>query len=103
MLKWNGWGQRREVNIKNVTYFHLDDLLNINDFDLENIVLNNITTYNETFISYLGYKILYSGRCLRFIFYKISGYIEDYKGSKYLTPIPGEEKTKFCWKNIRNN
>ena len=36
-----------EGNIKNVTYFHLDDLLNINDFDLENIVLNNITTYNE--------------------------------------------------------
>ena len=36
-----------EVNIKNVTYFHLDGVLNINDFDLENIVLNNITTYNE--------------------------------------------------------
>ena len=36
-----------EVNIKNVTYLHLDGVLNINDFDLENIVLNNITTYNE--------------------------------------------------------
>ena len=64
----------------------------------------------DIFIYYLRYKILYSAKpfSLSIIFHKISEYIKDYDGSKYLTLIPANEKytnkvktRKEIWVKIR--
>lgn len=53
----------KEINIKIRTYYYLEDLIKINDFDFENNVWDE-NSNQDVFICYLGYKIPYNVKTL---------------------------------------
>ena len=102
----------KDINIKIHTYYFFDDIINIKDFDP-----NNIKIYVTQKYSYLLYCIcddqkgikIYSLNPLYLIFNKVNGYFEQTNGNKYLTLVPTNEsnekiKKKYgeLWSKIRD-
>ena len=82
----------KEINIKNRTYYFLNDLINIKNFD-SNLLKIDIKSYKHSDIYYIGYVTLKSisdheSICseipLYLIISKVDVYIEDSNGDKYL-------------------
>ena len=84
---------KKQINIKNHTYYCLDGLININDWDFENIRLDK-KSFEDTFTSYLGYEIPYSIKPWHMIFHNRNGYTKDLDGKKYVV----NKKIKVCWR-----
>ena len=47
----------KDVNIKNYTYYFLDDIINIKDFDPNNIKIDK-KSYRNILICYIGYVMV---------------------------------------------
>ena len=74
----------KKVRIKNRTCYYFDDIIKLEDFDLDNILIDeksheNILIYN------ISYKTLIDQKPLRIIFDQIDGFIIIYDGTRYLT------------------
>ena len=80
----------KEIVIKNCTCYYFDDIIKIEDFDIENILLGeksyrNILIYDISYKSLIGVKSL----CIRFD--KVDGSIRVYDGTTYIV-LFGPEK-----------
>ena len=89
----------KEINIKNQMYYYFDDIIEIEDFDFDNILIDeksckNILAYN------ISYKTLIGAKPLRIRFDKVDGFIKDYNGTRYLV-LFGLEKYDAIYNRIR--
>ena len=92
----------KDINIKNHTYYFFDDIINIKNFDSNNIKSNkksykNILIYYTGYVTikYLKYVKIISVNLLYLIFNKVNGYFEETYGNKYLTLVfTSESKEK---------
>ena len=73
------------IPIENHTYKFFDDIVNITNFDRNNIKIDE-KSYKDVFISYIGYvtiKDLKINSVNPAIFNKMNGYFEEINGNKY--------------------
>ena len=76
--------------IKNRTYYYLDDIIKLEDFDIDNILKDENS--NENILTYdISYKTLIGSKPLRIRFNKIDGLIRIYHGTRYLTLFQSEK------------
>ena len=80
----------KDINIKNRTYFFFNDTINIENFDPNNIKIDE-KSYKSILIYYIGYVTIkeyvkiYSVNPLYLICRYVNGYFEEINGNKYLT------------------
>ena len=86
----------QHINIKNQTYLFFNDIINIKDFDLRNIKINEMS-YKNILIYYIGYMTIKkdlkicSVNLLYLVFGNVNGYFEEINESKYLTLVLSNE------------
>ena len=84
----------KDGNIKNDTYCFFNDIINIKDFDPNNIKLGEKSRknvyYNVT-IKDSKYLQINSVNSLHLMFNKMNGYFEEINENKYLTIVPTNE------------
>ena len=86
----------KDINIKNHTCYFFNDIINIKDFDPNNIKIDEKSNKN-IIIYYIGYVTLkkdlkiYKVNPLYLMFNKMNGCFEEINGNKYLTLIPTNE------------
>ena len=79
-----------KICIKNLTYYYFDDIIKLEDFGLDNFLIDEKS--HETILIYeISYKPLIGSKSLRNRFDKKDGFIKVYDGSKYLVLL-GPEK-----------
>ena len=88
-----------EIDIKNRTYYYFNDIIEIEDFDLDNILIGEKSYENILFYN-ISYKILIDTKPLRIRFDKIDWFIRVYDGTRYLV-LFGSEKYDFIYNRIR--
>ena len=105
----------RDIDIKNRTYYIFNNIINIENFDPNNIKIDE-KSYKNIHISYIGYvKIkdskyaeIYSVNLRYLIFKNVCGCFEKINKSKYLTLVPTNKsqekikKYKEMWSKIRD-
>ena len=89
----------KEIHTKNRTCYYFDYIIKIEDFDLNNILIDeksyeNISVYN------ILYKSLIDSKPLHIRFNKIDGFIRVYIGTRYFV-LFGIEKNDFIYDKIR--
>ena len=89
----------KKIDIKNRTCYYFDDVIKIEDFDLDNILIDE-KSYKKMLVYNISYKILIDSKPLRIRFDKIDGFIRVYDGSRYLL-LFGSEKYDFIYCRIR--
>ena len=88
----------KEVDIKNRARFYFDDINKIEDFDLDNILIDKKSYRNILFYN-ISYKSLIDYKPLRIRFDKIAGFIRVYDGTRYLV-LFGSEKYDSIYDRI---
>ena len=103
----------KDINIKNRTYYFFKDIIDIENFNPNNIKIDE-KSYKNILIYYIGYVTIkayvkvYSVNPLYLIFRYVNGYFEEINGNKYLTLVPtnkSKEKIKNyeeLWIKIRH-
>ena len=105
----------KDTDIKNRTYYFLDELINIKNFDPNNIKIDG-KSYKDILIYCIGYVTIKDSKYVKInsvnrlylIFNKVNGYFEKINGSKYLTPVPNIESKEIItnyeelWSKIRD-
>ena len=84
----------KKVCIKNPTCYYFNDIIALEDFDLNNILINE-KSYENILIYDISYKTLIDKKHLRIRLYKIDGLIRIYDGTKYLTLFGSENMKLF--------
>ena len=80
----------KQASIKNRTCYYFDDIIKFEDFDLDNISLNE-KSYGNIWLFDISCKTLIGSNPLHIMFDKIDGFIRVYDGSRYLV-LFGPEK-----------
>ena len=97
----------KDINIKNRTYYFFNDIIDMRNFDPNNIKIDE-KSYNNILIYYIGYVTIkecvkiYSVTPLYLIFRHVNGYFEEIKGNKYLTLVPTKESKEKKLKDMKN-
>ena len=103
----------KDINIKNRTYYFFNDINDIENFDPNNINIDE-KSYKNVLIYYIGYVTIkeyvkiYGVNALHLIFRYVNGYFEEVNGNKYLTLAPTNEskeklkKYEKLWVKIRD-
>ena len=73
----------KKVSIKNPTCYYFDVIIKIEDFDFDNLLLDE-KSYENTFIYNISYKTLIDAKPLRIRLNKVDGFIRVYDGIRYL-------------------
>ena len=81
----------KDIDIKNRTYYFFDDTINIENFDPNNIKIDE-KPYKKIPIYYIGYLLIKDSRYVKnnnvnplsFIFIRVNKYFEDINENKYL-------------------
>ena len=95
----------KNINIKNRTYYFFNYIIDIKNFDPNNIKIDD-KSYKSILIYYIGYMTIkedlkmYSVNPLYLIFRYINGCFEENNGNKYLTLVPTNESKEK--KNMKN-
>ena len=76
----------KKVRIKNCTCYYFDNIIKLEDFDIDNILL----------IHDISYKTLIGAKPLRTRFDKIYGFIRIYDGTRYLVLLGSEKYEDIC-------
>ena len=84
----------KKVRIKNRTYYHFDDKFKLVDFDIDNILTDEIS-YGNILIYVISHKTLIDPKPLQVKFDKIDGFIKIYDGSKCLVLLCPENMMLF--------
>ena len=103
----------KDVNTKKQTYYSFDDIINIKNFDANNIKIDEKSYILIYYIGYVRIKDsenikINSVNMLNLIINKVNGYFEKINGNKYLTLVPtneSQEKIKRfeeMWSKIRD-
>ena len=79
----------KKLSIKNCTCFHFDDIIKSEDFDSDNILLDE-KLYDNILVYDISHKTLIGSKPLRIRFDKIDGLIRVYDGTRYLVLFGGE-------------
>ena len=96
----------KDINIKNRTYYFFNDIINIKDFDSDNIKIDE-KSYKNILIYYIGYVVIkkdlniYSLNRFYLILNNVNGYFEEINGNRYLMLLPinkSKEKRKKVWR-----
>ena len=74
----------KKVCIKNHTCYDFDNVIKLEEFDLDNTLIDEKSQENILMCDML-YKTLISSKPLRIRFDKMDGFIRIYDGTKYLT------------------
>ena len=86
------------VDIKNRKYYFFNDIININNFDPNNIKIDK-KSYKNIIIYYIRYVTIkdskyaniFSTNPLYLIFGNLNGYFEEINGNEYLALVPNNE------------
>ena len=97
-IKWK-FNELKTVPIKNHTCYYFDDIIKLEDFDLDNILIDE-KSHENILIYDISYKTLIGSKPLRIRFDKIDGFIRIYDGTRYLT-LFGSEKCDAIYDRIR--
>ena len=98
----------KDMNIKKRTYYFINNIINIENFDPNNIKIDE-KSYKNILTYYIGYVTIkkdlkvYSTNPLYLIFHKANGYFEEINENKYLTLVPfnkSKEKIKKVWGTV---
>ena len=79
----------KKVRIKNRTCYYFDDIIKLEDFDLDNISIDE-KSQEKILIYGISYKILIDPKPLHIRFDKIDGLIRTYDGIRYITLFGSE-------------
>ena len=102
----------KDIDIKNRTWYFFNDIISIENFDPNNIKIDE-KSYKDFLIYYIGYVTIkeyvkiYSVNTLYLIFRNVYKYFEKINGNKYLTLVPTNEskeknkKYEELWIKIR--
>ena len=90
----------KNLDIKNRRCYYFDDIIKIEDFDLDNILLDE-KSYKNILVYNISDKILIDSKSLRVRFDKIDGFIRVYDGTRYLV-LFGSEKYDHIHDRIRH-
>ena len=74
----------KTVRIKNCTCYYFDKIIKLEDFDLDNILINEKSRENILIFD-ISYKTLIGSKPLRIRFDRIDGITRIYDGRRYLT------------------
>ena len=85
--------------ILNRTFYYFDDIIKLEDFDTDNILINKKSLEN-ILIYKISYKTLIDLKPLRNRFNKIDGFIRTYDEIRYLT-LFGPQKYDVIYDRIR--
>ena len=106
----------KSITIKNRTYYFFNDVINIEDFDSNQLKIDK-KSYKSIGIYYIGYitikrtddyENIYSVNPLYLMIYKVIGHIEEKNGSKYLVFDSTDENKEVLkkyaklWDGIKN-
>ena len=104
----------QDLDIKNRTYYFFNDIINIKNFDPNNIKIDE-KSYKDILIYYSGYVIkdlkyvkINSVNPIYLIFGKVYGYFEEISRNKSLTLVSTNESTEMIkryeelWSKIRD-
>ena len=80
----------KKDRIKNGTSYYFDDLIQLEDFDTNNILIDE-KSHENILVHDISYKTLIDPKPLLIRFDKIDGFIWIYDGTRYLTLL-GSEK-----------
>ena len=89
----------KEIDIKNRTCYYFDDIIKIEGFDLDNILIDE-KSYENILVYNISYKSLNNSKPLCIRFDKIDGFIRVYYGTRYLVLL-GSEKYDSIDNRIR--
>ena len=89
------WVIKSKIDIKNWTYYFFDDVINIKNFNPNNIKVDE-KYYKDILTYYIRYVTIKDSKYVKFngvnplylIFSKVNGYSEEINGNKYLTLVP---------------
>ena len=87
------------IDIKNLTCYYFDNIIKIEDFDLDNILIDE-KSCEKIFVSNISYKNLIAAKILRLRFDKIGGLIRVYDGTRY-SVLFGSKKYDTIYNRIR--
>ena len=88
----------KKVRIKNYTCYCFDDIIKLEDFYLDNILIDE-KSHENILIYDISYKTLINPKPLRSRFDKIDGFIRIYDGTRYITFF-GSEKYDAIYNRI---
>ena len=80
----------KEIDIKNCTFYYFNDVVKTEDFDLDNILIDE-KLFENILVKNILYKSLIDFNPLRIRFDKIDGFIRVYDETRYLV-LFGSEK-----------
>ena len=88
----------KDIDIKNRAYYFFNDIINIKNFDHNNIKIDE-KSCKDILIYYIGYVTIKDLKYLKInsvnlsylIFNKVNGYSEEINGNRYLTLVPTNE------------
>ena len=89
----------KKVGIKNRTCYYFDDMIKSEDFDIDNILIDE-KSHRNILICDISYKTLIDLKPLCIKFDKIAGFIKIYDRTRYLT-LFGSEKYGAIYDRIR--
>ena len=89
----------KKVRIKNCICYYFDDIIKLEDFDLDNILIDK-KAHENILIYEISYKTLICSKSLQIRFHKIDGIIEIYDKSRYLS-LFGTKKYDAIYDKIR--
>ena len=72
----------KKVRIKNRACYYFDEIIKLEDFNLDNILIEK-KSHENTLIYNIWFKTLTGPKTLRIRFDKIDEFIETYNGTKY--------------------
>ena len=91
--------QLRKADIKNGTCSYFDDMIRIEDFDINDILIDD-KPYENIFLYKISYKSLINSQPLRIRFEKIDGFVIVCDRTRYLV-LFGSEKYDHIYNTIR--
>ena len=80
----------KKVCIKNCMFYYFNDIIKLEDFDIDNMLIDE-KSHGNILIFDILYKTLICSKPLLIRFNKVDGFIRIYDGTKYLT-LFGSEK-----------
>ena len=100
----------KDIDIKNRIYYSFNDIINVNNFEPNNLKVYEMS-YKNILIYYIGYVTIKDLKYLKnssvnplyLIFSKVNEYFEEIDKNKYFTLVPtfeGKEKIKKICGNV---
>ena len=88
----------KDISMKSHIYYFFDDIINIKEFDPNNIKLDE-NSYKNILIYYIGYVTIKDSKYVKInsvnplylMFNKMNGYFEEINGNKYLTVVAAND------------